>query len=256
MATVTRERELLRELVALVRGECPSLLNEDSGGDVRLSMAIDDALAAPPAEDARDYVAELRECHELLTSCVGGVDPDEHPGLVARINVVLGGCDVAGVCPAPVDPVPGSVDYWREVAARLGAEVKLMADALKGTTEQRDDALAKLTTAQAPPASDPPGLDVQGIAAIAWKCIKECKGYDMPPVMCPAHQAEAKALARQSDPPGLLALVREYQALINGYGDGEQKLQELDDRLAVVQEQLLAYPLPASPQAETTKGDE
>lgn len=51
MATVTRERELLRELVALVRGECPSLLNEDSGGDVRLSMAIDDALAAPPAED-------------------------------------------------------------------------------------------------------------------------------------------------------------------------------------------------------------
>jgi len=51
MATVTRERELLRELVALVRGECPSLLNEDSGGDVRLSMAIDDALASPPAED-------------------------------------------------------------------------------------------------------------------------------------------------------------------------------------------------------------
>jgi hypothetical protein len=165
---------------------------------------------ATPQEDARDYVAELRECHELLTSCVGGVDPDEHPELVARINVVLGGCDVAGVCPAPVDPVPGSVDYWREVAARLGAEVKLMADALKGTTEQRDDALAKLK-AQAPPASAPPGL---------------------------------------------VALVREYQALINGYGDGDQNLQELDDRLAVVQEQLLAYPLPASPRAETTKGDE
>lgn len=65
MATVTRERELLRELVALVRGECPSLLNEDSGGDVRLSMAIDDALAAPPAEDARDYVAELRDEYTL-----------------------------------------------------------------------------------------------------------------------------------------------------------------------------------------------
>ncbi len=63
MATVTRERELLRELVALVRGECPSLLNEDSGGDVRLSMAIDDALASPPAEAHEMEVSrhELRD---------------------------------------------------------------------------------------------------------------------------------------------------------------------------------------------------
>ena len=37
-------RYLLIELVAQVRGECPSLLNEDSGGDARLSMAIDDAI--------------------------------------------------------------------------------------------------------------------------------------------------------------------------------------------------------------------
>ena len=35
---------LLRELVALVRGECPSLLNEDSGGDAKLSCDIDEAL--------------------------------------------------------------------------------------------------------------------------------------------------------------------------------------------------------------------
>ncbi len=35
---------LLRELVALVRGECPSLLNEDSGGDAKLSCDIDAAL--------------------------------------------------------------------------------------------------------------------------------------------------------------------------------------------------------------------
>ncbi len=35
----------LEELHALVWGECPSLLNEDSGGDARLDMAIRDALA-------------------------------------------------------------------------------------------------------------------------------------------------------------------------------------------------------------------
>lgn len=150
MATVTREQLQSIEWAGDAIPLCPVCERYKSEGH-RPDCWLAAALAAPPAEDARDYVAELRECHELLTSCVGGVDPDEHPDLVARINVVLGGCDVAGVCPAPVDPVPGSVDYWREVAARLGAEVKLMADALKGTTEQRDDALAKLTTAQAPP---------------------------------------------------------------------------------------------------------
>lgn len=41
-----RLRAALAELAALVRGECPSLLNEDSGGDARLDMAIDDCL--PP----------------------------------------------------------------------------------------------------------------------------------------------------------------------------------------------------------------
>jgi len=40
----------LRELTAMVRGECPSLLNEDSGGCARLSLDIDTllAVAAPP----------------------------------------------------------------------------------------------------------------------------------------------------------------------------------------------------------------
>lgn len=36
-------------------------------------------------------------------------------------------------------------------------------------------------------------VDVQVIAAIAWRCIRECKDYEGPPVMCPAHQEEAKA---------------------------------------------------------------
>ena len=36
--------EALGELVAIVRGECPSLLNEDSGGNGELSHCIDTAL--------------------------------------------------------------------------------------------------------------------------------------------------------------------------------------------------------------------
>lgn len=38
-------RELLVELTAIVRGECPSLLDEDSGGCGRLSFAIDAKLS-------------------------------------------------------------------------------------------------------------------------------------------------------------------------------------------------------------------
>lgn len=38
--------DCLKELTAMVKGECPQLLNEDSGGSARLSMRIDAALAA------------------------------------------------------------------------------------------------------------------------------------------------------------------------------------------------------------------
>lgn len=38
--------EALTELVTLVRGECPSLLNEDSGGNANLAMQIDDVIDA------------------------------------------------------------------------------------------------------------------------------------------------------------------------------------------------------------------
>lgn len=37
-------REALRELHAVVCGECPSLLDEDSGGDARLALQIEEAL--------------------------------------------------------------------------------------------------------------------------------------------------------------------------------------------------------------------
>jgi hypothetical protein len=46
--SVTSEQVLatLQELTALVRGECPSLLDEDSGGSSRLSLRIDECLGA------------------------------------------------------------------------------------------------------------------------------------------------------------------------------------------------------------------
>jgi hypothetical protein len=44
------------------------------------------------------------------------------------------------------------------------------------------------------PMAAPAPVDVQAIAEIAWTCIKECKGYMPPPVMCPGHQQEAQAL--------------------------------------------------------------
>jgi hypothetical protein len=45
MAENERLREALHELVALVRGECPRLLDEDRDGDARLSIEIDAALS-------------------------------------------------------------------------------------------------------------------------------------------------------------------------------------------------------------------
>ena len=44
VADLAAARALLRELVALVRGECPSLLHEDSGGDAKLACDGDEAL--------------------------------------------------------------------------------------------------------------------------------------------------------------------------------------------------------------------
>lgn len=45
---IARLREALRELHAVVNGECPSLLNEDSGGDARLALEIEELLKEHP----------------------------------------------------------------------------------------------------------------------------------------------------------------------------------------------------------------
>lgn len=46
-AQLDEARRALGELHSLVKGECPSLLNEDSGGDAELDLAIDAALNQP-----------------------------------------------------------------------------------------------------------------------------------------------------------------------------------------------------------------
>jgi hypothetical protein len=43
-ADMQRLRNALGDIVALVRGECPSLLNEDSGGNAVLSIEIESLL--------------------------------------------------------------------------------------------------------------------------------------------------------------------------------------------------------------------
>lgn len=61
-------REALEELVATVRGECPSLLNEDSGGDANLDMRIKAALAspAPPLDGEKPSMGDALKLLERL----------------------------------------------------------------------------------------------------------------------------------------------------------------------------------------------
>lgn len=51
--------------------------------------------------------------------------------------------------------------------------------------------------------------------------------------------------APREAPADLVALVQEWQDVLNGYQDGQQDLQELDGRLAVVQEKLLLWAMPS-----------
>lgn len=77
--------ELLRELHTMVWGECPSLLNEDSGGDAALDMSIRELLAAP-------------------APTVGPSDAEPDPVLIAKLTK------------------EGRNHWWaREAAARLTA---------------------------------------------------------------------------------------------------------------------------------------
>lgn len=37
---------------------------------------------------------------------------------------------------------------------------------------------------------------VQDIAAVAWRCIRQCKDHQPPPVLCLKHQLEAEDLLK------------------------------------------------------------
>jgi hypothetical protein len=83
--------DLLRELFETVKGECPSLLNEDSGGDGDLCIAIEDCLRAADQPDAAPTPREhllmdlLAEAYEYIDA-----DASEQPPLMARIREALG----------------------------------------------------------------------------------------------------------------------------------------------------------------------
>jgi hypothetical protein len=66
-------RDALEELHAGVCGECPSLLNEDSGGDARLDAAIEAALASPSPE-ADALLAKARAFDALPESAKRSID--------------------------------------------------------------------------------------------------------------------------------------------------------------------------------------
>jgi hypothetical protein len=154
---------LLRELTAMVRAECPSLLNEDSGGDARLSLAIDDALAAPPPDETRDgsvmvrvdltYVEHMRR---------GGLE-----GPFARIELDESGSAPRLILTVAQAPTPDSVEWWRSVAAGLGVEIQKLKDLASAREPETfpepvhrrivelEAECAALKAAQAPP-PDPP----------------------------------------------------------------------------------------------------
>lgn len=221
-APVTRERELLRELAALVRGECPSLLNEDSGGDVRLSMAIDDALAAPPAAE------ELPRCD---------------------------------TCGRP----------WTKKVSAISGRI-----------------VCRACAAQAPPASDHPGptvineddgdvtidFDYAHDRVVSIRLGEESSGLSAfvdgeSHALCPLDRVPPKVLAllrtsaklvtlRQSDPPGLVALVDKHiDGLRRAYSlDGIDAAMREMGKIRIEALECFRDTLPlASPQAET-KGDE
>ena len=114
---------LLRELVTLVRGECPALLNEDSGGDARLSLAIDDALAAlpPPADPPHD--CEAWRLEGLGCARCNKADP---PALVALVTEWRQAVTAPLVPPPEMDDNEARTRYRRARSERADAAHKAL----------------------------------------------------------------------------------------------------------------------------------
>lgn len=102
--------DLLGELVAIVRGECPSLLSEDSGGSAELSMRIDAALSRAP-EAGREEV-QARDVMKGLHRWLEWDFPTARQEYEAGAQHVLD-----AISPLPVEPyLPPEETFsaWRE----------------------------------------------------------------------------------------------------------------------------------------------
>lgn len=239
MATVTREREALQAWVRQQARHARRVaegLRESALSDTRVSADDDDRMAA--RWDA--YAARF---DEIAAALAAPPDEDENARTVRSLARMLG---------------------WENVPPR--------------ETLERDVAALK-ARAQAPPASDPPGLEHQEIVVLIDKAHDElsamCRrqwnrepaikwaiparpGIDSDLVIGEALSAARKLTARQSDPPGLVALVDKHiDGLRRAYsheGIGVA-MRELGKIRIEALEGFRDTLLPASPQAETTKGD-
>jgi hypothetical protein len=91
---------LLRELYATVKGECPALLNEDSGGNSSLDLEIEKALDTSC------------QCPNCLKSKKQGKIHTSDCAVHNAPAYPIGECD-CGLAVLPSSKVPGNADYDR-----------------------------------------------------------------------------------------------------------------------------------------------
>jgi hypothetical protein len=78
---------VLRDLHALVKGECPSLLNEDSGGDADLDLRIKAALSAPASEGWQGMETAPKDGDEAWVYGIG--HNEEHADKEPRVYAAV-----------------------------------------------------------------------------------------------------------------------------------------------------------------------
>lgn len=112
----------LSDLYATVKGECPSLLNEDSGGDARLDLACQEALAASPgAKKVHPTARYMMYLHDRTMAALADV-PEWTEGVVSDGAAILR------------DGVMIRIGDVLETLNRLEAENHSLREAAKGST--------------------------------------------------------------------------------------------------------------------------
>ena len=255
MATVTREREaLIAKLaeeaahlakVATNTWACVARSKRDFdviGGLHRDINAVREklaaALAAPPAEDA---LKALRVAVMVAVS-----DPDAEwskvrPRLAEALNASLTAAQAPPASDAPDGPRPenGPMQFGDDWA---------------GVFLRGDCALPHaFSLRQVLQGAPPDRMGLSGLIRLLESCDERAGVKALP------QRAVLVSLAAQappaSDPPGLVALVAEYQRE-HAKHESSRRAGRWPSGVRAAHDALLAYPLPASPQAETTKGDE